>query len=286
MISTFTELIPTGLLQGLVLGILVLGVMIPFKVLDFPDLTSEGSYPVGGVITAVLLVNSMHPIASLIIGATAAGLIGIGTALIHLRYKVNTLLAGIIVSKMVYSVNLRLMGKPTIALFNYDTLFDDLSSGAMSQSIIVFILNILIVSAIYLFLRSEKGLSLRAVGLNRVFAMKQGINLQRNIIFGLFLGNFLAGLSGGLIVLIQNYVDISMGVGIVIHALAAMMIGEKIVGHDTIFKMIISPLIGALIYQQIHSLAISAGLAPTDLKFITGVIVLFIISLGGKERVV
>lgn len=279
MIQTFIEIAPTGILQGLILSLLAIGVMIPFRLLDFPDLTAEGSYPLGGALCASLIVTGVSPALSLIISSICAGFVGVGTALIHIKYKLNTLLAGIILSTMVYSINLRAMGKPNIALFNHSTLFDDLSSGISMQLIAVLAVNILVIGFLLIFLNTEKGLRFRAVGLNPQFAKKQGINLNRNIISGLFIGNAACGLAGALLVQIQGYADIGIGVGIVIHALAAMMIGEKIVGTNNIPKLVIAPFIGSIIYQQIQGFALASGLAPSDLKFMTGAIVLGIIAL-------
>ncbi len=279
MIQTFIEIAPTGLLQGLILSLLAIGVMIPFRLLDFPDLTAEGAYPLGGALCASLIVTGINPALSLIIASICAGFVGVGTALIHIKYKLNTLLAGIILSTMVYSINLRAMGKPNIALFNHSTLFDDLSSGLSMQLIAVLAVNILVIGFLLIFLNTERGLRFRAVGLNPQFAKKQGINLNRNMISGLFIGNVACGLAGALLVQIQGYADIGIGVGIVIHALAAMMIGEKIVGTNNIPKLVIAPFIGSIIYQQIQGFALASGLAPSDLKFMTGAIVLGIIAL-------
>lgn len=279
MLNILIEIAPSGLLQGLILSLLVIGVMIPFRLLNFPDLTTEGSYPLGGALCASLIVAGLHPAIALIIACICTGVLGIGTALIHIKYKVNTLLAGIILSTMVYSVNLRAMGKPNIALFELPNLFSDLSNGMISQIITLFIINLLIMAALYIFLNTEKGLRFRAVGLNPSFAEKQGANLNKNIIMGLFVANMLGGLAGSLLVQIQNYADIGMGVGIVIHALAAMMIGEKIVGTGTVLKLIIAPFIGSILYQQVQGMALAFGLAPSDLKLLTGGIVLGIIAL-------
>lgn len=279
MIHTLIEIAPTGLLQGLILSLLVTGVMIPFRLLNFPDLTAEGSYPLGGALCASLIVAGISPALALIIACICAGFVGIGTALIHIKYKVNTLLAGIILSTMVYSVNLRVMGKPNIALFNHPTLFDNLSNGILPQIIYLLLINIAIIGILYLFLNTEKGLRFRVVGLNPQFGEKQGVNLNKQIIAGLFIGNAFSGLAGALLVQIQGYADIGIGVGIVIHALAAMMIGEKLVGTNNIPRLVFAPIIGSLIYQQIQGIALAAGLAPTDLKFMTGAIVLGIIAL-------
>lgn len=279
MIHTLIEIAPSGLMQGLILSLLVTGVMIPFRMLNFPDLTAEGSYPLGGALCASLIVVGINPAFALIIATICAGILGIGTAFIHIKYKVNTLLAGIILSTMVYSINLRVMGKPNIALFELPNLFNDLSSGIYSQIITLIIINICILAILYLFLNTERGLRFRAVGLNPKFAERQGANLNKNIIIGLFIGNAFCGLAGALLVQIQNYADIGIGVGIVIHALAAMMIGEKIVGTSTILRLILAPFIGSILYQQVQGIALAAGLAPSDLKLLTGAIVLGIIAL-------
>lgn len=274
------ELILTGILQGLVLSLVAYGVMIPFRLLNFPDLTSEATYPFGGAVCASLIIMDVHPIISVFIATILAGIIGINTALISLRFKVNTLLAGIILSTMVYSINLRIMGKPNIALFDKPILF--LNETLFLKIIIILFIVIAFTLALALFLFTEKGLRFRAVGLNLDFSKRQAISIEKYTILGLFIANCYTGLAGALMVQIQSYMDIGMGVGIVIHGLAAMMIGEKIIGHDTINKQLLAPLVGAIIYQQIQGAALFLGLAPSDLKFLTGFIVLSVIALPKK----
>jgi putative ABC transport system permease protein len=135
----------------------------------------------------------------------------------------------------------------------------------------------------YLFLYTEKGLRLRAVGLNVGFANRQTISVAKYTILGLFIANAFSGLAGGLMVQLQNYMDIGMGVGIVIHALAALMIGEAVVGEISLEQKIIAPLVGALIYQQIQGLVISIGFAPSDMKFLTGLIVITVLVIRKKS---
>ncbi len=279
MIDTLLSIAPSGILQGLVLSILVIGIMIPFRILNFPDLTAEGSYPLGACLSGTMIVLGASPLIALVCGAISAGIMGIGTAIVHLKYKVNTLLAGIILSTMIYSINLRIMGKPNIALFDHPTIFNNIASGINGQIIILAGINLGLILFLYLFLITEKGLQFRATGFNQDVAKKFGIRLNSNIILGLFLGNSAAGLAGGLLVQIYGYVDIGMGVGIVIHALAAMMIGEKIIGTNNTLKVLIAPFIGAIIYQQIQGIALAAGLAPSDLKLLTGAIVLAVIAV-------
>lgn len=270
----FTELIPIGLVQGLLLAIVAIGIMVPFRLLNFPDLTAEGAYPLGGIVCAVLLSAGFNSFLAVMIACVLAGLVGVGTALLHLRYKINTLLAGIILSTMIYSINLRLMGKPNIALFDCYTLFANLADNISLKLLFVTIVNIIIIVPLFGFLVTEKGLSLRAVGLNSFFAERQAININFYILLGLFIGNALCGLAGSLMVQSQRYADISMGIGIVIHALAALMIGESIVGNKTLLRQIFSPIIGAIIYQQVQGLVLYLGCSPSDLKLITGGIVL------------
>ena len=275
------ELILTGCMQGLILALVAFGVMVPLRLLNFADLTAEGTYPLGGAVCASLIMMGGHPIAAVVIAVIAAGLVGMATALIHLRFQVNTLLAGIILSTMLYSVNLRLMGKPNIALFNMSLLFDSQSMMLKIVMMLTILAGLLI--PLSLFLQTEFGLRIRAVGLNPEFSQRQGLSVARYTLLGLFLGNAYAGVAGALTVQLQNYMDINMGVGIIIHALAALMLGECIVNNKTIKQQLLAPLVGALVYQQIQGLAISLGLAHSDLKLLTGIIVLTIIALRGKK---
>ena len=274
------ELILTGILQGLVLSFVAYGVMIPLRLINFPDLSSEGAYPLGGAICATLIIANISPILAVILACLSSGIIGIFTALIHIRLKVNTLLAGIILSTMLYSVNLRLMGKPNIALFEYPILFADYN--VTSKILILLSIIAALIIPLALFLRTEKGLRMRAIGLNPEFSKRQSISITKYSILGLFIANCYTGLAGSLVVQLQSYMDIGIGVGIVIHALAALMIGETIVGNSTLNRQLLAPLVGALVYQQIQGVALTLGLAPSDMKLLTGSIVLIVIAL--KKR--
>ncbi len=276
------ELVLTGILQGLVLAFIACGIMIPFRLLNFPDLTAEGSYPLGGAACVSMIILGVYPIIAIIFASILAGVLGIATAFVHLRYKVNTLLAGIIISTIVYSMNLRLMGKPNIGLFDHQTL---LTEASMTMKILLVLgVFIIFMSALYLFLNTEMGLRLRSVGLNPGFAAKSSVNIAGYSFLGLFLGNAYVGFAGGLMVQVQNYMDIGMGTGIVIHAIAALMIGESIVGNKNLRRQLLAPFVGALIYQQIQGLVLFMGMPPSDLKLLTGGLVLAIIALQYKPR--
>lgn len=279
MIDILAEIFVSALEQGLILAILALGMSIPFRLLNFPDLTAEGAYALGGCVYATLIFFNIMILPSLLISALCTGFAGICTSFLHNKYKVNNLLAGIIISTMIYSINLRVMGKPNITLPSSHHFANFLIYIPYSNIIFLALINIVLITGLLLFLRTEKGLQLRAVGLNNHFASKQGININYYNYVGLFLGNVLTGLAGILFVYTNHYADVSMSFGIIIQGLAAMMIGEKVIGTNSLVKIVSAPLIGALLYQQVQSLALLVGFAPSDLKFVTGLILLLTIAL-------
>jgi putative ABC transport system permease protein len=186
------------------------------------------------------------------------------------------MLSGIILSTMGYSINLRIMGKPNIALFDCNGLFG--ANIAYNMFVIAAVIACAIIP-FAIFLRTDFGLRFRAVGLNTNLAKQQKIRVEKYKIFGLLLAGMLFGLAGGIMVQMQNYMDVGMGIGILIHGLASLMIGEAITGNSTINRQLAAPLIGALVYQQIQGVALSFGLAPSDLKFFTGAIVLLVMAM-------
>jgi putative ABC transport system permease protein len=270
------DLIINGLQQGLVLAIIAYGIMIPFRLLDFADLTADGAYPLGGAICAICLSSGIHPLVAISLGMMCAGIMGICTALIYLKLRVNSMLAGVILSAMAYSVNLRIMGKPNIALFDCGGLF---GTNILINMLITTALLVGCMAPFGVFLRTDFGLRFRSVGLNPNLAKLQGISIERYTIFGLFIAGSMFGLAGSLIVQLQSYMDVGIGVGILIHGLASLMIGESIIGNGTSSRQLWAPLLGALVYQQMQGVALSFGLASSDLKFFTGAIVLAVIAL-------
>jgi putative ABC transport system permease protein len=270
------ELVYTGILQGSILAIIAFGMMIPFRFLDFPDLTAEGAYPLGGAICASLLVAGIPQILAIIAGIIAGGLMAVGTSQVALRLKIHSLLAGIILSIMAYSINLRIMGKPNIALFDVTVVSFDIMT---LSSIILFC-----VIPFVLFLYTDFGMRFRTIGSNSRFAVNHNISVNKYTGLGLFIAGSMFGLAGSLIVQMQQFMDVGMGGGIVVHGLASLMIGEAIIGNNTIKKQLVAPLIGALIYQQIQGLALSFGLAPSDLKFFTGSVVLIVLAVQKRDK--
>jgi len=285
ILSAYFNLVPVTFSQSLVYSFLVLGIMIPFRLISFPDLTSEGSFPLGGCVCAALLLAGYNPILATLVAIAAGGLAGAATALIHLRFGINSLLAGILVFTGLYSINLRILGKSNAALFNADNIFDMIHPGIVTtvwMQILVFgVLVLLVVLALRWFLTTQAGAALRVVGVNPDLAPSLGINLWTFTIAGLVIANAMTALGGALIVQLQGYADIGMGLGVLINGLASLVIGETIVGKQTVTRQLLAPVIGAFVYYQLVSLGLSIGLQPSDLKLATALFVLVTLGLPG-----
>ncbi len=280
--TAWIALIPVTLAQSLILSFVVLAVMLPFRILAFPDLTSEGSYPLGGCVCAVALIAGAPPLVALLIAAAAGFLAGSATAFIHLRFRIHTLLAGILITTMLYSINLRILGKANQPIFNESKIYDWLSglglSGSWTKIILVSALVLLSLACLNLWFATERGTAMRAVGANSDMAEAQGINVARATIGGIGLAGASAAFGGGLMVQSQGFADVNMGLGVLINALAALMIGEALVGRRSVMRQLAAPFIGAVVYYQLISVCLAAGLPPGDLKIATGVFVLVMLA--------
>ncbi|WDZ79848.1 ABC transporter permease (plasmid) [Ensifer adhaerens] len=287
-IASFVSLVPVTLAQSLILAFVVLGIMIPFRMLSFPDLTSEGAFPLGGCVCGVLMAAGMSPLAAIAIALVAGFVAGCCTAFIHLRFRIHTLLAGILMMTMLYSINLRIMGRSNLSVFGAPTVFDwtpGLQPGFPASKIVVAgLIAIVVFILLYHFFRTEKGTAVRAVGANPDMAEAQGINVWLATIGGVGLaGAFSAG-SGALMVQSQGFADVNMGLGILINGLAALMIGEAIVGKQSVLRQLAAPFVGAIVYYQLVSFCLAAGMPPPDLKLATGLFVLAMLALPSLKR--
>jgi putative ABC transport system permease protein len=287
-VLSFWNLVPVTLVQGLLYGYIALAVMIPFRLLSFPDLSSEGSFPLGGCVCAVLLVAGVHPLAATAAAVVAGMAAGAATAFIHLRFRINTLLAGILVMTILYSVNLRVLGKANVALMANETIISVVSDRLVTQvgwQVAAFtVLMVGLAGVLVWFLRTEAGLSLRAVGVNQALAPSLRIDPWTWIVAGLALANGLAGLAGAVVVQLQGFADVQMGFGVLITGLAAVIIGETLIGRDTVARQVAAPVLGSLVYYQLISLGLALGLKPADLKLATGVFVLLTLALPALRQ--
>lgn len=288
ILTSFIALVPVTLAQSLILAFVVLGIMIPFRMLNFPDLTSEGAFPLGGCVCGVMLASGFAaPVA--IAGALLAGFVaGSCTAFIHLRFRIHTLLAGILMMTMLYSINLRIMGKSNLSVFGTPTVFDwvpfTTPGFAASKIIIAGLLGLLVFIGLNSFFKTEKGTAMRAVGANPDMAEAQGINVWVATIGGVGLAGAFSAAGGALMVQSQGFADVNMGLGILINGLASLMIGEALVGKQTVFRQLLAPFIGAIVYYQLVSLCLAAGMPPPDLKLATGLFVLAMLALPSLRR--
>ncbi|OZB97968.1 ABC transporter permease [Paenibacillus sp. XY044] len=265
---------------GLLYSLMALGVYITYRILDFPDLTVDGSFTTGGGIAAVMITHGYNPwLASL--AAFGGGLLaGICTGLLHTKGKINALLSGIIMMIALYSINMRIMGKPNTSLLGESTVFSSVDAFITMPIAVILILLLL-----NLFLRTDLGLALRATGDNARMIRSFGANTNTTTVLGVSLANGLVALSGALIAQQSGFADISMGIGMIVIGLASVIIGEAIFGSTTVIHTTISVVLGAIVYRIVVALALRVEwLDTSDLKLITAIIVIIALVLPTARR--
>ncbi len=269
--------------QGLLFAISVMGIYITYKIMDFPDLSMDGTYPLGGAVAGLLLINGVNPWIATLAGAMAGALGGFITGMIHTKLKINGLMAGILVMFGLYSVNLRIMGKSNIPLFNKASVFNlpQLKVGGSNLSPLLLLCAVALVIALgfELFFKTRTGFFLRAVGDNEEILTSLAADSHAIKILGLTLSNMLVGLSGALMAQYQGFADVGMGTGSAVTALAAVIIGTALVKRLDLSMSSIA-IIGALLYKAILVIVLRFGLDPNDFKLATAVAV--IIAMGSS----
>jgi putative tryptophan/tyrosine transport system permease protein len=283
VIHAFFNLVPVTLSQSLIYSFMALGIMIPFRLLSFPDLTSEGAFPLGGCVCAALLLAGYAPVLATVVGMIAGVGAGAATALIHLRFRINPLLSGILVFTALYSVNMRVLGRSNMALFSAENIFTQINPAILTDIPLQVVTFAIILAVAFVALRwylmTDSGAAMRVIGINPELAPSLGINPWTYTIVGLGIASGLTALGGALIVQLQGYVDVGMGAGILINGLASLVIGETITGRQTVLRQLLAPIVGAITYYQLLSLALSMGLQPSDLKIATAALVLATLGL-------
>lgn len=256
---------------GLIYALVAIGVYITFRLIDFPDLTVDGSFTLGGALAAVLLVKGQSPILATVVAGTGGVIAGMLTGYLHTRWKILGILASILVMTGLYSVNLRLMGQPNIALLNETTLF---TYGPTLAVISIIVL--LMLSLIVWFFYTHYGLSMRATSMNTAICHAYGIPTQRLKTVALGLSNGIVALSGAVFAQVQGFADISMGTGTIIFGLAAVILGESLLSPRMIASALIACLIGSILYRLAIVFALNTqglGLLPSDLNLVTTLLV-------------
>ncbi|HOW46485.1 MAG: ABC transporter permease [Rubrivivax sp.] len=276
---------------GLIFGLVALGVHLSFRVINFPDLTVDGSFPLGGAVAAALIVAGIDPFAATAAAVVAGSAAGALTAWLNVRLRIMQLLASILVMIALYSINLRIMGKPNVALINDPTVFSRFEFVGLPEYVLKpLVLLVIVIAAkilIDLFFASETGLAMRATGGNPRMARAQGISTDRQTIVGLALSNALVALAGALFVQSQGGADISMGIGTIVIGLAAVIIGETILPARSLVVTTAACIVGALLYRFFIALALNSdfiGLQAQDLNLVTAVLVAFALLVPAYKR--
>lgn len=265
---------------GLIFGLVALGVFISFRLLRFPDLTVDGSFPLGGAVCAVLIANGTDPFLATIIATAAGALAGMVTAMLNVHLKIMDLLASILMMIALYSINLRIMGRPNIPLIMEPTMFSILQpqwlSDYVARPLILLVVVIAAKILLDLYFSTRQGLAIRATGSNPRMARSQGVNTGAMVILGMAISNALVALAGAMFAQTQGGADISMGIGTIVIGLAAVIVGESILPARRIFFMTLAVILGAIIYRFFIALALNSdfiGLQAQDLNLITAVLV-------------
>lgn len=266
---------------GFIYGLVAIGVYITFRILDFPDLTVDGSFTLGAAVTATLIVMGINPFIATILGTFAAASAGLVTAWLNLRFDILHLLASILTMTALYTINLRVMGKPNVALIMEETILTPFEgifgmSDMYMKVIFVGIIAIVVALLIAWFLNTEYGLAMRAVGSNKRMAQANGIVITEKVYVGLALSNGLVGLAGGLFAQTNGFADSTMGIGTIVVGLAAVIIGQSLFASRSMFVIVGSCIVGSLLYRLAVSAALNAdflGFTASDLNFLTALLV-------------
>jgi len=292
LLTTFLRTIPVSLEQGLAYALVALGIVISFRILSFPDLTVDGSFPLGAAVAARLITEGVPPIWS-VAAAVAAGFIaGCGTGYLNTKLKINSLLSGILMMTILYSVNLRIMGRSNIQLLTVETLMTPLENMQVSRFIPMITFFFLVAVAVKiltdLFLHTQIGFAMRATGDNEQMIRSLGVNTDNITVFGLGLSNAYVALSGALVAQAQGFADVGMGIGMIVAGLASIIIGESIMGvrkgSSSMIKLTAAAIVGSILYKFIIALGLRLGLAPTDLKMATGVMVILALGIPALRK--
>lgn len=270
--------------EGLLWTFMAVGIFISFRILKRPDLTSEGSFPLGAAVASILIVNGVNPFLATLGAFLAGALAGSVTGLLMTKLRIPGLLAGILVMTALYSINLRIMGKSNLSLINAPRLTTFLSDYIDLPPFYNTIIIALIILAVIIFLvshffKTEYGQSIIATGDNEHMARSMGINTDTMKIIGLSLANGLVGLSGGLISQFNGYADISMGIGTLVIGLAGILIAETFIPNLNMSMRYVSLPIGAIAYRLIIALVLAFGMQPNDLKVISAVVLGVLIAM-------
>ena len=271
---------------GLIFALVALGVLISFRILNFPDLSVDGTFPLGGAVAAILISKGSNPFLATAAATAAGALAGLATGLLNVRLKIMDLLAGILMMTALYSINLRIMGRPNVPLIAEPTVFTQLMPGVAPDYIerVIILVAVVVFAKLMLdaYLATQRGLAMRATGVNPRMASAQGINTDQAKLVGLAISNALVSLGGALFAQTQGGSDISMGIGTIVIGLAAVIIGENVLPARRMVWTTLAVVVGALLYRFFIALALNSdwiGLKSQDLNLIASTLVTVVLVL-------
>jgi putative ABC transport system permease protein len=270
---------------GLVYGLVAMGVFLSFKTLNFPDMTVDGSFTLGAGVCAALIIHGVHPGLATFAAVFAGALAGWVTAWLSTHLRILNLLAGILMMLALYSINLRIMGRPNIALSAEKTIvtewFSTISFFGSVHLMPLMGVAVVLMVVVYFFLNTRLGLAMRATGNNPRMSRAQGVNDHRMIWLGLGISNALVALAGALYAQIHGFADVTLGMGTIIYGLAAVIIGSALLPARTIFQALSACVLGAIFHRLAiaSALNVNIGLLPSDLNLVTVVLIIFALLL-------
>ncbi|WP_347348302.1 ABC transporter permease [Nigerium sp.] len=268
---------------GLIYGLMALGVYLTFRILDFPDLTVDGSFTTGAATAAALILLGQPPLLATLAGAVVGAVAGLITGVLHTKGKINPLLAGILTQIALYSINLRIMGRANLPLLRQDTMLSPLRDEGLFGSWVsvgVFALvTLAFMVALDWFLNTDLGLALQATGDNERMIRSQGVSTDATKILGLALSNALVGLCGALIAQYQGFADIGMGIGLIVAGLASVIIGQALLPSRRFIFATLAVVVGSVVYRLVIQVALGLGFDPNDMKLISAVLVILALLL-------
>lgn len=265
--------------QGLIFAIGALGVYITYSILDFPDLSVDGTFSLGAAITVASILKGTNPLLSLGLAFIGGAIAGLVTGILHVKVKITNLLSGILVMIALYSINLRIMGKANLPMFDNVSIF----SSNISIVVILALITLIFKLLMDILFKTKLGLILRATGDNDTLVTSLGVNKGAMKIVGLMISNGLVAVSGATMAQYQNFSDISMGNGFIVVALASIILGQSVFKKNRLLKGTTVVIIGAFFYKLSVSVALNLGFPPTDLKLITSSIVVIAIMMNNNN---
>jgi putative ABC transport system permease protein len=266
---------------GLVYAFVALGVFLSFRVLDFPDLTVDGSFPLGAAVTAVGIIGGLNPWAAMALAASAGAVAGFVTAFVSVRFRILHLLASILTMIALFSINLRIMGRPNVAVLNQETVLTPFYGLGLPdhllRPVVILVIVGLAACLLVMFLKSELGLAMRATGANARMARSQGVRIGAQIMAGVALSNALVAVAGALFAQTNGFADVTSGLGTIVVGLAAVIVGETLLPRRGIALAVLGCILGSVLYRLAVQLALELdflGLTASDLNLATALLVL------------